>query len=294
MNTLFLQDLENEAILRIQKFYQIAKKLDYPIVLGFSGGKDSQVIYSLCKKANIPFTACFNHCFESNTTLNFIKEYYPQVIWRRIVKEGFIQNIWVNHNSLLPTSQIAYCCRDYKHNPKFIDSASIVGVRRQESQKRIKSMPLEIKNKTLFKRDKALFSEYFDDNCIGLGSPGKIQLKPIVDWYEEDIIMYHMKENLPRNPEYNTQKRVGCIVCPKCHLKENFDSLMKSPKLIDAFIKAREKRNDIDWYITSDNKDYSNNKVEYICRWLNYSFQPFSRKEQNLFEQIYRRYKQIH
>lgn len=59
--------------------------------LGFSGGKDSQVCYDLCKRAGIPFKAFFNHAFESNITLRFIKENYPDVIWRRDYKLGFIQ-----------------------------------------------------------------------------------------------------------------------------------------------------------------------------------------------------------
>lgn len=72
---------------------------------------------------------------------------------------------------------------------------------------------------------------------------------------------------------------------------------MKYPKLIDAFILAREKadRNDnpIDWLVTSDNKDYSNDKPYYICRWLNHSFMPFTKKQEEFYRQVREKYDQL-
>lgn len=75
MNTdnLFFEEFEQQAINRIIKFSKLSLKMGFVPVLGFSGGKDSQVCYDLCKRAKIPFKAVFNHCFESLTTLNFIK-----------------------------------------------------------------------------------------------------------------------------------------------------------------------------------------------------------------------------
>lgn len=106
-----------------------------------------------------------------------------------------------------------------------------------------------------------------------VGTANIIQLKPIIDWTDSDVWDYIHKYNLSVNPEYKTQKRVGCIVCPKANFNSNYIGLMRYPKLVDCFIYAREKakRNGtkIDWIITSDNKDYSNDKIYYICRWLN-------------------------
>ena len=95
-----MDEKEQLAITRIQKFSKIAKTMGLEVHLGFSGGKDSQVCYDLCKRAGIPFKAFFNHAFESNITLRFIKEIHPDVIWRRDYKFGFIQNIWKNHKSI--------------------------------------------------------------------------------------------------------------------------------------------------------------------------------------------------
>ena len=60
-----------------------------------------------------------------------------------------------------------------------------------------------------------------------------------VNWTDKDIWDYIHRHNLPVNPEYKTFKRVGCIVCPKANFSSNGISLLKYPKLIDAFIKAR-------------------------------------------------------
>lgn len=286
MNNLFTESFEQEAIARIQKFAKIADKLGYEIAVGFSGGKDSQVVYDLCKRAGVSFKAYYNVSFESNITKKFIRENYPEVIWRKDHKFGFIENIIKNHRGLLPTKDIAYCCEDYKHNPKYIDDCSIIGVRKAESQKRATRTALIFKNKTLKKRLKADVSSYFLDQCQSVGGGSKIKLLPIVDWSEEEVWDYIKTHKLPINPEYKYQSRVGCIVCPKANFTRNYKALLKYPKLIDAFIWAKSFSPNRDWMITFEKADYSDDKVQYICRWLNHSFMPFTKKQQALFLKV--------
>lgn len=281
MSTLFDAEFEQTAITRIQKFAKIAEAYGFEIALGFSGGKDSQVCYDLCKRAGIEFKAYYNVAFESDTTRRFIRDNYPDVIWRRDHKYGFIENIGKNHSGLLPTIEFAYCCADYKHNPKYVDKCSIVGVRKQESAKRADRTALSYKNKTTRKKMRGTASEYFTENCQSVGTASIIQLLPIVDWSEADVWSYIRRHNLPINSEYRMAKRVGCIVCPKANLSHNYRTLMRYPKLIDAFIRAKEKNPRCNWIITSDSKDYSNDKVYYICRWLNRSFRPFTKRQEN-------------
>ena len=292
---IFSDEIEQQAIQRIHKFSKIAKSMGFKVCLGFSGGKDSQVVYDLCLRAGITFKAYFNHSFESNTTLNFIKAHYPEVIKRRDHKFGFIENIWKNHGGLLPTVHMAYCCQDYKHNPKYVDECSIVGVRKAESQKRKKRTAFEAKNKTTLKQNKKLVDSYFEENCQSVGTASIIQLKPIIDWSDADVWDYIRKYEIPINPEYEAgRNRVGCIVCPKANFTSNGISLLENPKLIDAFIRAREKGNlEIDWIITSENKDYSDDKCYYLCRWLNHSFMPFTKKQEKLYQKVKEKYNSI-
>lgn len=285
---IFSDEIEQQAIQRIQKFSKIAKSMGFEMRLGFSGGKDSQVTYDLCLRAGVEFKAYFNHSFESSTTLRFIRESYPTVIKRRYHKLGFIENIWRNHGGLLPTVQIAYCCEDYKHNPKYVDECSIVGVRKAESIKRKKRTAFEAKNKTTLKKNKPLIDAYFKENCQSVGTASIIQLKPIIDWSDDDVWGYIQKYKLPVNPEYKKKKkRIGCKVCPKASFTSNADALIESPKLIDAFIMAREKGSlKIDWIITSENRDCSDDKCYYICRWLNHSFMPFTKRQEKLYQKV--------
>lgn len=291
---LFTDEIEQQAIERIQKFEKIAKAMGFEVILGFSGGKDSQVCYDLCKRSGITFKACFNHCFESQTTLKFIREIYPDVIKRRNCNFGFIENITVNHNGLLPTVRIAYCCAEYKHNPKSVEECAIVGVRRSESARRKARTLFEIKNKTLLKKNKSLIDDYFEERCQSTGTNTIIQLKPIIDWSDNDVWDYIKRYKLPINPEYNIRSRIGCIVCPKASFTSNYIFLIKYPKLINAFIRAIENSKfKTAWVITHENKDCSNDKCYYICRWLNHSFMPFTKKQEALYEKVKEKYMEL-
>lgn len=290
---LFSDEIEAQAIDRIVRFSKIAKSLGFDICVGFSGGKDSQVTYDLCKRAGIKFKAYYNVSFESNVTKKFIRENYPEVIWRKDHNFGFIENIKKNHEGLLPTVQMAYCCKDYKHNPRYADKCSVIGVRKSESKARETRAAISIKNKTILKNNKELITEYFVENCQNLGTKSVIQLLPIVDLTDKDVWNYINKYKLPINPEYLHSKRVGCMVCCKANFTSNYYYLMKYPKLVDAFILAHTNQKN-DWIITSENKDLTNDKVLYICRWLNHSFMPFSKKQQKLYEQFRKHYDAIY
>lgn len=286
---LFDQQMEAEAIERIHKFAKIAEAMGLEVRVGFSGGKDSQVVYDLVKRSGIPFKAYFNHAFESQTTLRFIRENYPHVIRRRDYKFGFIQNIRENHKGMLPTVYSAYCCTDYKHNPKYVDKCIILGIRKSESSKRANRTTFMVKNKTEKKKIDTLVSEYFHEQCQSVGGGNLITLHPIVDWSDEDVWSYIYRHNLPINPEYKELKRVGCIVCPKANFLRNYKALLKYPKLIDAFIWARDVITQ-SWVITGDNKDYSHDKVYFICRWLNHSFMPFTKKQEMYYQKVKKHY----
>lgn len=292
MSNIFLEEFEQEAIKRIQKFAKLANSMKMEVAVGFSGGKDSLVVYHLCKRSGIDCKFYFNHSLECAETLKYIREQFPDVIWRRTEK-GFFEYLQKERGGNLPTPTIAWCCETYKHNPKFADDCCILGVRRAESVKRKNRKVFEAKNKTILKKNKALFNEYFEDRCQGFGASSKITLKPIVDWSDSDVWEYIKKYNLPLNPLYAMgYNRVGCMICPKARFKENYKMLIKYPKLVSAVIGARERANNdkIDWFIKTDNKDYSDDKVYYVCRWLNHGYAQFSKKEQELYNKFKKKY----
>lgn len=290
---LFLDEMEQEAITRIRKFAKIASAMEYEIGVGFSGGKDSLVVYDLCKRAGIDCKFYFNHALEDIKTLRYIRENFPDVIWRRTEK-GFFEYI-IKEKAMLPTVTYAWCCETYKHPSNNIDDASILGVRASESAKRKNRKVFESKNKTFKKRNKATIDEYFEDRCQGVGAPNKISLKPIVDWSDNDVWNYIHKYDLPINPLYSEGfRRVGCMICPKVSFERNYETLMRYPKLVDCTINARIRggRNDVDWIIKTEDIDYSNDKVYYVCRWLNHSFMPFTKKQEKLYRKFRKYYEE--
>lgn len=64
--------------------------------------------------------------------------------------------------------------------------------------------------------------------------------------------------------------------------------------MIDAFIKAKKKATNRNWIITADNKDYSDDKVYYICRWLNHSFRQFTKRQEREYELVKEAYIRKH
>ena len=119
--SLFLEELEQTAIQRIKKFAKIADAYKFDIAVGFSGGKDSQVVYDLCKRADVPFTAYYNVSFESPITKKFIKEYYrefsPQYYdrtWRLLnsvvktkpkkIKDGYEVEVYIDTSIEYPST----------------------------------------------------------------------------------------------------------------------------------------------------------------------------------------------
>lgn len=288
VGNMFLEEMEQESITRIRKFAKIASAMEYKIGVGFSGGKDSLVVYDLCKRAGIDCKFYFNHALEDIKTLRYIRENFPDVIWRRTEK-GFFEYIVKDRKGNIPIATMSWCCETYKHPRNNVDDASILGIRASESVKRRKRKVFESKNKTFRKRNKAIINEYFEDKCQSEGASSNITLKPIVDWSDNDVWNYIHKYDLPINPLYSEGfKRVGCMICPKASFERNYEMLMRYPKLVDCTINARIRggRNDVNWIIKIDDIDYSNDKVYYVCRWLNHSFMPFSKKQEKLYKKF--------
>lgn len=132
MNT--LQDKIQESIAFLQKAEKLALKLNPEggFYVGFSGGKDSQVVLELCKIAGVKHTAYHNVTTNDDaTTIRFIHQKYPEA--RFIVpKESYFRMI--EHKGL-PTMLRRWCCERYKER---IGAGNVVvtGVRAEESKKR--------------------------------------------------------------------------------------------------------------------------------------------------------------
>lgn len=169
------------------------------VLCAFSGGKDSQVCYHLCKEAGIDFTAQYSVTrFEPPELMQFILAHYPDVKFRRAYKRSLIADI---EKRGLPTRWLRWCC-DCKHQKTDGYDIVVVGVRWAESARRRMRW-------TMF----------------GVAENRSAYLCPVVDWTDADVWEYLNSRNIPHCSIYDEgEKRIGCVCCPLAQAKMEGDA----------------------------------------------------------------------
>ena len=220
-----------------------------PLVITYSGGKDSDVLLHLAEASGIQFEV-----LHSLTTADA-----PETVWhvrdtfRRLelanVKctidthrtlDGGNVTMWnlIPRNLMPPTRTMRYCCAVLKETSgrgRWIAT----GVRWAESKKRKSRGVMEALHKDKSKRLTLMNdndeSRMMMENCQ---LKGKRTINPIIDWTESDVWDYASAEKICRNPLYECGwKRVGCIGCPMAgkHRKVEF---ARYPKIKAAYVRA--------------------------------------------------------
>lgn len=184
--------------------------------LGFSGGKDSVVIYDLTKRAGVKFQAYYNVSpIDPPQIHTFIKENYPQIIW-----EYHARNFWNVHvmRHGLPTRQIRWCCEIIKESGGN-GQIKILGMRKAESLKR-------------------RGYKCFDNHGKSRGD----WLLPALNWSDADVWQYISENNLKVCSLYREGfTRIGCVLCPFAGKDEIKLSYSKFPKIVNLWKLAADK-----------------------------------------------------
>lgn len=256
-----LQDKIQESIAFLQKAEKLAKKLNPEggFYVGFSGGKDSQVVLELCKLAGVKHTAYHNVTTnDSAITIRFIRQKYPEV--RFIVpKESYFRMI--EHKGL-PTMFRRWCCERYKER---IGAGNVVvtGVRAEESKKRSEYPEITkyVRNTSHGKEvnlDKMRDNEF---QCVG--GRDKFLIYPILRWTSEDVWTFIKDRGLPINPCYEKYRRVGCVFCPFSPARYIRDYITTHPKQYQALLHSIEK-----YLERSGNKSEFESAEDVFAWWL--------------------------
>lgn len=180
--------------------------------MGYSGGKDSTVLYDLAKKAGINFDVHYNHTtVDPPQLISFIKKQdiiidKPEItMWRLIPKK-----------LMPPTRLVRYCCEILKERGGE-GRRVLTGIRWEESNRRSNRQMVE----SCFKTGKKTF------------------LHPIIDWTEKDIWEYIHREKLYYCSLYDEgYSRLGCIMCPMQGTKGMLRDAERYPKYYQAYLRA--------------------------------------------------------
>ena len=233
-------DKEQMAIARLQDAARLSlHRYGKPLLITYSGGKDSQVLVALAERSGIDFEVVNSHTTaDAPETVYFIREQFRQMegcgINCTIEKpryKGKPTSMWslIPQKMMPPTRLVRYCCSVLKENVgrnRFIAT----GVRWDESSRRKNSRGvMELMHRDADKRiilmgDNDEKRKLFESCEL----KGKMTVNPIVDWTDDDVWDYIHSERLPVNSLYcEGWKRVGCIGCP---LAKRFDRMLEARK----------------------------------------------------------------
>lgn len=205
--------------------------------VGFSGGKDSQVVLELVKMAGVKYRAVYNVTTNDPAdNVRFIKRSYPDVEFS-VPKESYFQLIMKKG---LPTMLNRWCCALFKETAG-VGFVVLTGIRREESRKRaeydeVTQWAKDKKDKKTVNLDKMEENEF---HCVG--GKDKFMVYPILEWTEEDVWAFLRERGLPVNPCYENHRRVGCVFCPFARPKEIRAYCETHPRLKASFIHAIER-----------------------------------------------------
>lgn len=187
--------------------------------VGFSGGKDSQVLYQLFKESGEKFTAVYNVTTnDPPDNVRFIRKNYPDVHFN-IPKLNFWQ--LAIKKKALPTRIMRFCCSYFKEQSKGFYA---LGCRKEESFKRSRYETISLNNRKQFDKEKYK-GEY-------------VRFYPILEWREDEIWEYIEMRGITPNPLYETFGRVGCMFCPFANKKQMIYWFEKYPKIKVQFIRT--------------------------------------------------------
>lgn len=227
-----LQYKVNKAIETLRKYEKLALKYSSDgFHVAFSGGKDSQVIYELCRMAGVKFKAYFyKTSVDPPELLRFIRSNYPDVTWLYPDKTMFQL---ILKNKMLPLRNRRYCCEVIKER-RGLNELVVIGIRKEESARRAKR------------------KEFTADCKLGCDKP---LLSIILDWTTSEVFEFLKMQNISVCPLYKFINRIGCIGCPM-NCKSQRAELRMFPLHRRAYINTIEKlRNQYGRYMEFDSAE---------------------------------------
>lgn len=251
----YLEEKIKDSTMKLKTAAEISKMYyQKPLVITYSGGKDSDVLLYLAMESGIDFEVVNSHTtLDAPETVYHIREVKNELeqkgIKMTIVKPVYRGNptsMWDLMVKMgIPPSRIQrYCCKILKEI-SIPDRIIALGIRKEESHNRANRQDFEIRGESkkegkgysyqhtvdVFKDAKSVSEElkkpYSEENAYdctlikACKTKKSVMVNPIIDWTFEDIWDYIEDRKITYNPLYDRgYKRVGCIGCPMATYKQ--------------------------------------------------------------------------
>ena len=248
-----MSDKVDIAVKRLREAAEMSQALyGKPLLVTYSGGKDSDTVFRLAQIAKIPFEVQHSHTTaDAPETVYHVRDKFRELELAGIKCEidyhtqpdGTRTTMWnlIPRKLIPPTRLVRYCCAELKEGGGK-DRMITTGVRWDESTARKSRGALEIISK---RREKSIFLNNDNDEDRRLFETctmkGKRVANPIIDWETSDVMDFLTGEKVKLCSLYSKGwKRVGCIGCPMAG-KHRYAEFARYPTYKKAYIRAFDK-----------------------------------------------------
>lgn len=220
-------DKLEQAVERLKIGSEASLKRDgRPLVITYSGGKDSDACIEVAKIAGIPFEVGHSHTTaDAPETVKHVREKLHEMETNGVkcsihypIYKGKRTSMWdlIVQKKSPPTRIQRYCCQVLKES-SVQDRFVVTGVRWDESLRRkesrgiVENVTRNISKKIMISNDNDLSRRQIEYCQIR----GQMIFNPIIDWTTDEVWDFLMDRKVKLSPLYSCpQDRIGCIGCP--------------------------------------------------------------------------------
>ena len=246
-----MSDKLHNAIERMRMASEISlEHYQKPILLTYSGGKDSDICIEVAKIAGIPFEVVNSHTTaDTPETVRHIRKKFQELelagIPCRIQYPEYKGNrvsMWtlIPQQGVTPYRIMRYCCAVLKETAGK-NRAIVTGVRWAESIRRKNTRGIaETKSKDPAKRIMLLSDDddgrRFIEKCQQKAST---VFNPVIDWEDAEVWDFLRERQVETNPLYRCGfDRIGCVGCPMARRKVRLFEFARYPAYKTMYIHA--------------------------------------------------------